>query len=130
MVKSSDLIMENIEHSLSLFKYLSSDFRLRLVLLLNCYEELTLRQICKKLNKSKVTITNHLKPLLDIGFLYVREEKLKGPLVRKYYSIDPFSFRKTYPKCEDFEILSTHEKWEFMSQKANYRKYEFKFMQN
>ena len=113
-----------------LFKYINSDFRLRLVLLLNCYEEITMKEICKKLNKSKVTITNHLKGLSDIGILNVREESLKGPLVRKYYSVDPLSFRETITKCEDFFSLSTEDKWEYLTQKANFKRFEFEFMQH
>lgn len=115
---------------MKLFEYINSDLRLRLVLLLNCYEELTLKHICRKLSKSKVTITNHLKALLDVGILTIREEDLKGPLVRKYYSIDPYSFRETITKCEDFKSLSNDEKWEFLSKKASYRQSEFQFMQS
>ena len=122
--------MENSEQSMRLFKYINSDFRLRLVLLLNCYEELTMKQICKKLNKSKVTITNHLKGLSDIGILKVREESLKGPLLRKYYSVDPFSYLKTITKSEDFLSLSDEKKWEYLMQKADFKRSEFEFMQN
>ena len=97
---------------------------------MNCYEELTINQISQKLNKSKVTIINHLKGLSDLGLLKKREELLKGPLIRKYYSLDPFSFLPTITTIEDFESLTSEEKWAFLSIKANYKRFEFEFMKN
>lgn len=123
--------MENIDLSVKFFKYINSDLRLRLVLLLNCYEEQSIKQICRILKKSKVTITNHLKGLAEIGILRVREEALKGPLVRKYYSVDPFFFsRMARVKCKNFQSLTTHEKWDYLSQKANFERFELQFMQS
>ncbi|MHA1674019.1 MAG: hypothetical protein ACTSYI_10365 [Promethearchaeota archaeon] len=89
---------------------------------------MTLKDICFTFHKTKVTIINHLKELKEIGMLNMREEVIRGPLVRKYYSVDPRSFRETIVKCEDFESLSSKDKWHYLSEKAQYDRFQYEFL--
>ncbi|MFW9829214.1 MAG: winged helix-turn-helix domain-containing protein [Candidatus Thorarchaeota archaeon] len=51
------------------------------------YRELSILDLSKRIGKSKSTIYEHLKKMLDAGFVKVsREEKSRSNIYRKYYS--------------------------------------------
>lgn len=56
--------------------------------LLNIYPELSFTELSEKLGKSKSTLSPHLHELIETGLVQVsREEKVRGSIPAKYYSI-------------------------------------------
>jgi len=69
-------------------KIFKNDTRFQIWGLLSMYHELSLSELCNKLNKSKSTVHHHLQRLLDIGIIeVVREEKVRGSIPAKIYSL-------------------------------------------
>ena len=64
--------------------------------LLNTYPELSFSELARKLGKSKSTLFPHLKKLIDVGLVQIaKEEKVRGSIPAKYYSLVPDALEKT-----------------------------------
>ncbi|MFX1575016.1 MAG: helix-turn-helix domain-containing protein [Promethearchaeota archaeon] len=79
----------NNNHS-SIIDVLKSDIRFRIFSLFNLYPELSLAELKDILSKSKSTIHHHLEKLKEADLIEVsREEKVRGNILKKYYSLKP-----------------------------------------
>ncbi|MFW9818037.1 MAG: winged helix-turn-helix domain-containing protein, partial [Candidatus Thorarchaeota archaeon] len=64
-----------------------SKTRVQICNLLIIYRELSILDLSKRIGKAKSTIYEHLKKMMDAGFVKVsREEKSRSNIYRKYYS--------------------------------------------
>ncbi|MBD3352649.1 MAG: ArsR family transcriptional regulator, partial [Candidatus Lokiarchaeota archaeon] len=66
--KAEDIVKKIVKHPL----------RMLIFLLLYIYPELNVTEVSKKLNRSKATVSRHLKAMKNDEILKVREEKVKG----------------------------------------------------
>lgn len=72
---------------LSITDILRSKTRFQICNFLIIYRELSILDLSKRMGKSKSTIYEHLKKMMDAGFVKVsREEKSRSNIYRKYYS--------------------------------------------
>lgn len=60
---------------------------LQIFLILFLYEELNVTEISKKLNRSKATVSRHLKQMQEDGILVSQEKKAKGKINPLYYKL-------------------------------------------
>jgi DNA-binding transcriptional ArsR family regulator len=70
----------------TLFKY---DIRIDLLLLLICHPKLNVTEASNLLNRSKATVSRHLRALMKIGLVQRTEVQLKGRINPFYYQIHP-----------------------------------------
>ncbi|MFX1313720.1 MAG: ArsR/SmtB family transcription factor [Promethearchaeota archaeon] len=69
---------------------LKSEVRFRIFSLFNLYPELSLTELKEILSKSKSTLHHHLEKLIEADLIEVsREEKVRGNILKKYYSLKP-----------------------------------------
>ena len=74
----------------SVLDVLKSDVRWSIFSLLHLYPDLSFSEISKKINKSKSTTHHHLKELMDYDLIELsRQEKVRGNIPAKYYSLKP-----------------------------------------
>lgn len=85
-----------------------SQIKMHIVNFLEIYHELSLTELSEKLEKSKSTISKHVKELLNIAgegrsFIKVREEKFRGSIKQKIFSRNniPLFFGKTYDEMKE-----------------------------
>lgn len=63
--------------------------RMRLILILLIYNELSLTSLSKKLGISKSTASRHLKALIKTNVIKIRKQKVRASRKKQYYSIIP-----------------------------------------
>ena len=82
------------------YKVFQNDIRFQIWGLLSIFPELSFTEICRKLSRSKSTVHHHLQKLLEIGVVEViREEKVRGSIPAKIYSLRSRSERETIFAC-------------------------------
>lgn len=85
----------NGEEKISIIETLKNENRFRILVLLHLYPELSFSEIAKKLNKNKSTIHPHLDKLIKAEVIEVsREEKVRGNIPSKFYSLRPGYIKK------------------------------------
>ncbi|MBN2156785.1 MAG: ArsR family transcriptional regulator [Candidatus Lokiarchaeota archaeon] len=67
-------------------KILDSSLKVRIMILLIIYPELSLTQLSKKLKKVKSTISKHMNELIKLGLAKEREQDVGASLKQKLYS--------------------------------------------
>lgn len=88
------IIMEN-ERIIKIFNSLQITIRLKILMILYVYNELSLSNLSKKLDVSKSTVARHIKKLMDLGLIKIREEKVRSPRMKQYFSASPDLFEMT-----------------------------------
>ncbi|MFX0140148.1 MAG: winged helix-turn-helix domain-containing protein [Candidatus Hodarchaeota archaeon] len=72
---------------LTISDILRSKTRFQICNLLNIYRDLSVLDLSRRIGKSKSTIYEHLKKMMDSGFVKIsREEKSRSNIYKKYYS--------------------------------------------
>lgn len=70
-----------------------SDIRMQIRGFLTIYGELSFTRLCEKIGRSKSTVHPHLKILLQHKVVQeVREQKVRGSIPAKYYSLGPNAY--------------------------------------
>lgn len=92
-----------------LFGILKNEMDLEILLLLFMHHELNLSQLAEMFQKSKATLSRHMKKLVEIGIVHFRAEKIRG-VEAKYFHADfqKFISMKTY-SLDDMKKLSEKE---------------------
>lgn len=92
-----------LNHLATLFRSLSDETRLRIVLLLLTHRELNVSQLCKELNQSQPAISHHLLQLRNAGLIDSRRD---GKF--NFYSMNPVGlqsvFELTQPPSEKLQF--------------------------
>lgn len=83
--KKVDLI--KTQQIMEILESLNNLTRLRLVMVLLIYNELSLDDLSKKLGFSKSTVSRHLGALRKTGIIKIRKEKVRGPRMKQYISV-------------------------------------------
>lgn len=84
-----DIEIDKTQQIIQIVESLLNTTRLRLLIILYIYNELSLSRISNKLNISKSTATRHLKALKKTGLIKIREVKVRGPRFKQYFSATP-----------------------------------------
>ncbi len=84
--RKKDIDLTKIEKTIEIFKSLQKNIRLKILIFLSTYNELGLTKLSKLLNISKSTIARHIKLLEKLNLVKIREEKVRGPNKKQYYS--------------------------------------------
>ena len=86
-----------------------SKIKIRILNLLQVYQELSLTDLSAKMGKSKSTISKHIKEMQEIviegeSIIKVREEQHRGSIMQKFFSMSntPLFFGKTYDDIINF----------------------------
>ena len=111
MADKSEMISKN---SRDLIKTISVDSRLSIYLYLTMYNELTLEDFSKLLNKSKSTIHHHIQEMLNSNIL---TEYTKRGSKTRYYRIGSFSLREEFVntfKLDSFRDKDTDEQLQLL----------------
>ncbi|MBN2156696.1 MAG: winged helix-turn-helix transcriptional regulator [Candidatus Lokiarchaeota archaeon] len=89
-------------------KILDSGLKVRILMMLLIFPELTLTELSAKMGKAKSTISKHIKELIKIGLIDVRQQHYRGSIKQKIYSArKKRGYRgRTY---EDLKQVSPHE---------------------
>lgn len=82
--------IKNHNNKLSIVDILKSEIRFRIFSLFNMFPELNLAKLKELTGKSKSTLHHHLEKLINADLIYLsREEKVRGNIPSKYYSLKP-----------------------------------------
>lgn len=82
-------ITQRAKQIMKINKSLNNKTRMRLILTLYVYNELSLGRLSKKLSLSKSTVLRHIKALENTGIVKIRHEKVRSPKLKQYYSVVP-----------------------------------------
>ncbi|MFQ5980890.1 MAG: ArsR family transcriptional regulator [Candidatus Heimdallarchaeota archaeon] len=84
------ILSDETKQVLNRLEAYKSEIRLNIIILLLINEELSLSDIADFLQRSKPTITRHMKILIELGLVkvYNKEEIQRGNIKRNYYSLD------------------------------------------
>ena len=90
--KRSKSDIQNIQFNdtqqiIKILESLSNSTRIWLMIILNVYKELGVGKLSKMLGISKTTALRHLKFLKEAGLIKIREEKIRGPKLKQYFSV-------------------------------------------
>ena len=85
----SNQIKAKIVQQVEIAEILNKLIRVRILLLLWSYKELSTTDICEKLGKSWPTISKHVKKLEEAGLLEIREVSARGKYNKRLYSVKP-----------------------------------------
>ncbi|MFW9915523.1 MAG: ArsR/SmtB family transcription factor [Candidatus Thorarchaeota archaeon] len=92
MLSNSDIteLSDKTKQVLANLEVYKSEIRLNIIILLLINEELSLGEIADFLQKSKPTISRHMKVLIELGLIemYNKEEPQRGNIKRNYYSLN------------------------------------------
>ncbi|MFW9878083.1 MAG: winged helix-turn-helix domain-containing protein [Candidatus Thorarchaeota archaeon] len=81
------LVKNQKSKPLTIVEILRSKTRFQIWNFLTIYRELSILDLSRRIGKSKSTIYEHLKKMMDAGFVQIsREEKSRSNIKRKYYS--------------------------------------------
>ncbi len=68
-------------------KILDSGLKVRIMMMLQIFPEMSLTKLSKKLKKAKSTISKHMNELIDLNLIIVREKHHRGSIKQKLYSV-------------------------------------------
>jgi len=88
-MENKDFSLNRTEQIIQIIQALQNTTRIRIMVILYIYNELSLSRLSKKLGISKSTVARHLKPLRKMGVINVREVKVRGPKLKQYFSATP-----------------------------------------
>ncbi len=83
-----DSYSKQLDHMIADLEYFNSPFRVRIFMILNIHGEMSLPDLAKKLGKAKSTISKHLSELEAINWVTIREEKVRGRILKKIYRMN------------------------------------------
>ena len=103
----NDSIFREIKLSQNILTSLQNKVQFKILGFLYNYQELSLSELSTKLKVSKGTILNHVKKMIELNLIQMREERLKGPKKSNIYSIkDDFEYNTlTWMKHDDLDVL-------------------------
>jgi len=99
-------------------KILDSELKVRILMMLLIYPELTLTQLSRKMGRVKSTISKHASELMELGLINQREQKVRGSIQQKVYSaVKRHGYKgKTYRdlKMESPQAFLNHLREEYL----------------
>ncbi len=81
--------LNKIQNIMKMLESMNNSTRIRLILILLIYNELSLTNLSKKLGVSKSTVLRHLKALISTNLIKVRKQQVNVSRKKHYYSIVP-----------------------------------------
>jgi DNA-binding transcriptional ArsR family regulator len=103
--KKLEDLMEDLKRSINVMEILDSVPRIRIALLLLIYQKLSLAQLSSLLNRSKATVTHHLKKFEDLGLLKVTRKDARGSIDAKVYEFTSAFFKSIRLSMDDLKSL-------------------------
>ncbi len=100
--------LENMKIANEFLEFCSKKVRTKIVFALFASGELSLGKMSSLLKVSKGTISNHIIDLEKMNLIHIREEKVRGPILKKFYSLIPefTSMTMTWERPEEMNFLS------------------------
>ena len=89
MEKKQYQYLNKTQNIMKMLESMNNSTRLRLILILLIYNELSLTNLSKKLGVSKSTVSRHLKALISTNLIKVRKQQVRASRKKQYYSIIP-----------------------------------------
>lgn len=109
--------MEAFNKGLIVNKIVQHPLRMEIFLLLFLYDELNVTEISRKLNRSKATVSRHLRAMQDDRILKSQERKAKGKINPLYYRLPKdtlYKIKKSSSQEIDFkELLDPDKRMKF-----------------
>lgn len=124
------LTQNNSIDAKAIIKALNIESRFSIYLYLLIFNELTLDDLCKLMNKSKSTIHHHIKELIGSNFL---KEYTKSGSKTKYYKLKLLrtdEITEVIYKPDSFDYLSFEEKIDHLEEYFSFGNLMAKIMQN
>ncbi len=106
-IDQTDNIFREIQLSSNILTAMQNKVQFRIAGFLYNYKELSLSELSTKLHVSKGTILNHVKKMLDLDLIQMREERVNGPKKSNIYSLtDDFEYNTlTWINHDDLDVF-------------------------
>ncbi len=100
-------IFHEIQLSQNILTSLQNNVQFKILGFLYNYNEMSLSELSIKLKVSKGTILNHIKKMIELNLVQMREERVKGPKKSNVYSIkEDFEYNTlTWLNHEDLDVF-------------------------
>ncbi|TXT63989.1 MAG: hypothetical protein BAJALOKI3v1_280027 [Promethearchaeota archaeon] len=102
-------LMDDLNRSIKVMEILDSVPRIRIALLLLIYQKLSLAQLSSLLNRSKATVTHHLKKFEDLGLLNITRKDARGSIDAKVYEFNSDFFKSVQLSMDDLKSIKPEE---------------------